>query len=159
MIKAGTVIWWTEERKQQLRDLWDSHSNSQIATIMGAVSRCAVSGAANRMGLKKPKPEPRPKQPRKSKKLTEEEKAARRKPKAMSEIIRGYTIEPLLDSILELTSETCAYPYGQGRDIAFCGRPRSHGSYCAVHGSLCYQLPRERTFGRRKPMIFAQPVR
>lgn len=156
---TGSVVWWTEERKQQLRDLWDSHSNSQIAEIMGAKSRCAVSGVANRMGLKKEKPKPAQKKPCIRKKLTEEEKAERRKPKIMSEIIKGNGIIPLLDSILELTPETCAYPYGQGRDITFCGRPRTHGSYCAHHGSLCYQIPRERTFGRHKPLIFAQPVR
>jgi hypothetical protein len=151
-------VWWTDDRRQQLRDLWSTHSNSQIATIIGAKSRCAVSGMANRMGLKKPKSAPKPKKPRNSKNLTEEERAVRRRPKTMAEIIKGDSISPLLDSIHGLTPENCAYPYGD-REFKFCGRKRVHGSYCMLHGLLCYQQPRERTFGRRRPILFTQPVR
>lgn len=125
-------------------ELWKDHSNSQIATIIGAKSRCAVSGMANRMGLKKPKPPKKETQCRNRGKLTEAEKALRRRPKTMAEIIKGESIPPLLDSILELREDKCAYPYG-ATAFKFCGRPRERGCFCEMHAQLCYNAPKLRS--------------
>lgn len=133
--------WWTDERKAKLIELWETHSNSIIAEIIGdGCTRNAVSGAAHRFGLRKVEPNrpPKPPKPRKRRKLTEQEKAIRRKPKVMSEIIKGEDMLPLLDSIQGLTSENCAYPYGV-MAFKFCGRPRDRGSFCEAHANLCYQ--------------------
>jgi len=134
--------WWNEIRKQLLRDLWDKNSCSQIATKLGAVSRSAVVGCAHRMGLSKPKPPPSARK-RKKRVLTEAEKAIRRMPKPIHEIIKGDDIPPLLDSILELRANTCAYPYGSS-NFKFCGRPRHTGSFCESHALLCYRTPEPR---------------
>jgi hypothetical protein len=137
--------WWNETRKQLLKDLWDKNSCSQIAAIVGAKSRSAVVGCAHRMGLSKPKPPPAAKK-RKKRHLTEAEKAIRRMPKPICEIIKGDDIPPLLDSIHGLSSDNCAYPYG-ARDFKFCGRPRFMGSFCHHHAAICYRKPEPRRIG------------
>jgi GcrA cell cycle regulator len=143
----GEPVWWTEDRKKQLMELWDQYSNSQIGAVIGC-SRNAVSGAAHRLGLKKePKKASKSPRPRQRKKLTEEEKAIRRKPKLMADIIKGEDLLPLLDSIVELRSDECAYPYGV-MSFKFCGRPRDRGSFCEAHAQLCYQPPKQRSHVR-----------
>ena len=43
---------WTDERIEQLRQMWQNgHTASQIAETLGGVSRNAVIGKANRLGL------------------------------------------------------------------------------------------------------------
>jgi GcrA cell cycle regulator len=43
---------WTDDRIEQLRQMWQSgHTASQIAEILGGVSRNAVIGKAHRLGL------------------------------------------------------------------------------------------------------------
>jgi hypothetical protein len=146
---GGDPVWWTEQRKQQLLELFDKYSNSRIALMMGATSRNAVAGIAQRMGLKKTKPMPAEKKKRvrnRRKPMTEQEKAIRRMPKPIQEIIHGDDIPPLLDSIAGLRSDNCAYPYGV-RDFKFCGRPREQGSFCGAHALLCYQPPKPRKIG------------
>lgn len=131
---------WTDDRKDIVREYWATKTNSQIAAIVGdGATRCSVSGVALRMGLKKPKPPPAERKPRVRRKLTEAEKKLRKMPKPPSSIIHGEDIPPLLNSVLELTGNNCAYPYGMGKAHKFCGRPREFGSFCAEHAFLCYQ--------------------
>ena len=47
---------WTEEKVKKLKELWGKGSTaSQIAEIIGGISRNAVIGKANRMNLSKKK--------------------------------------------------------------------------------------------------------
>ena len=48
-------IEWTEERVEKLRELWAAgYSSRQIADHLGGITRNAVIGKANRLGLSKP---------------------------------------------------------------------------------------------------------
>jgi len=42
---------WTEEKVAKLKELWGKNTASQIAEILGGVSRNAVIGKANRLNL------------------------------------------------------------------------------------------------------------
>jgi hypothetical protein len=142
---------WNEERKQIVRKLWSSKSNQKIADIIGhGATRNAVSGIGLRMGLKKVPCEHKESKIRSKKYLTKAEKQKRKMPKPPSSIIRGEDVPPLLCSALELTSDNCAYPYGE-RNFKFCGRPRVFKSFCAIHAPLCYTPSKPREY---KPSFY-----
>jgi hypothetical protein len=137
-------VFWTDDRKELVKLNWLTKSNSQIADLIGCgATRCSVSGVAHRMGLRKKvnTDQPKAKKPRAKRKLTEAEKLLRKMPKPPSSIIHGEDIPPLIGSALELTTENCAYPYGD-KNFVFCGRPRELGSFCREHAMLCYEPSR-----------------
>ena len=46
--------------------------------------------------------------------------------------------------LMDLKLSSCRYIVGEVRKVSrYCGEPKSHGSYCAHHGSLCYVSPGE----------------
>lgn len=115
---------WTEERVALLRQLWGSgKSASEIAEMLGDVSRNAVIGKAHRLGLSG-----RPSPIRKKKQGEPERKVV------------GATI-------LNLTDRMCKWPIGDPKeaDFHFCARA-THGSlpYCAEHAAIAYQPPGKR---------------
>ena len=112
---------WTEERVALLRQLWGSgKSASEIAEMIGGVSRNAVIGKAHRLGLSG-----RP-SPIKKKKA----EAAESKPSGAT--------------ILSLTDRMCRWPIGDPKQpgFRFCGKPTAGGlPYCAEHAAIAYQVP------------------
>lgn len=118
---------WTDERVEQLRELWGAgKSASEIADILGNVSRNAVIGKAHRLGLSgrpspiKAKPGGKAKAPAK---------------------------EPQGATILSLTERMCRWPIGDPKepDFRFCGKPSSPGvPYCAEHAAVAYQNPNKK---------------
>ena len=44
---------WTEEKVEKLKELWGKKTASEIAQIIGNVSRNAIIGKANRLGLRR----------------------------------------------------------------------------------------------------------
>jgi GcrA cell cycle regulator len=113
---------WTDERIEQLRDLWnDGASASDIAEVLGDVTRNAVIGKAHRLGL------------------TSRPSPIKRRPN------RGATI-------LSLTERMCKWPVGDPKhaDFHFCGKPSSQGMpYCAEHSALAYQPAKKREDERK----------
>ncbi|HYD64499.1 GcrA family cell cycle regulator [Azospirillum sp.] len=103
---------WTDERVQQLKDLWaQGLSASEIADTLGDISRNAVIGKAHRLGLSG-RPSPIKKKP-----------------------TRGATI-------LSLTERMCKWPVGDPKhqDFHFCGKTALTGlPYCAEHAAIAYQ--------------------
>jgi GcrA cell cycle regulator len=103
---------WTDERVQQLKDLWaQGMSASEIADVLGDITRNAVIGKAHRLGLSG-RPSPIKKKPTK-----------------------GATI-------LNLTERMCKWPVGDPKhhDFHFCGKPAMAGMpYCAEHAAVAYQ--------------------
>ena len=125
---------WTEERVEQLTALWGSgKSASEIAQILGGITRNAVIGKAHRLGLSgRPSPIKRKQAPR---------------PVAVAD-------EPTGATILSLTERMCRWPIGDPRSpgFRFCGRAAVPGqSYCAEHAAQAYQAPRSRRSDDRQP--------
>ncbi|MEE8272868.1 MAG: GcrA family cell cycle regulator [Alphaproteobacteria bacterium] len=123
---------WTEEKVTQLRQMWGhGKSASEIAQIIGDVSRNAVIGKAHRLGLSG---QPSPARVRKRKPVP-----------VVGRPVDGATI-------LALTERMCRWPHGDPKsaDFQFCGRPALPGaSYCADHTAMAYQQP-ERKRGERR---------
>ena len=118
---------WTDERVDMLKQLWGSgKSASEIAEILGGISRNAVIGKAHRLGLSG-RPSPIKRRPAPA-------------PETAAEV-GGATI-------LNLTERMCRWPIGDPRDpnFRFCGRLALPGQpYCAEHAAMAYQAPKRRS--------------
>ena len=165
---------WTDERVEQLKKLWNEGlSASQIAAILGGVTRNAVIGKVHRLGLSgRSKPirtsRPRPRKPRLSNQTRPTGRgfssvgntALKMDPNvdaiaapAVAPIPFEELVIPMAErkTILELTEQTCRWPYRDPRDpdFHFCGRGAvSDKPYCEHHARLAYQPANDRR-GRR----------
>jgi len=108
---------WTDERIEQLKDLWNQGlTTGEIGKRLG-VSKNAVVGKAHRLGLKgRPSPI----------------KRAKAEPKKK---------ETAVYSIIDLSPQTCRWPIGDPKlpGFHFCGKPVRPGKpYCAEHCEVAY---------------------
>ena len=124
---------WTDERVQRLSELWTAgYSARRIAEILGDVTRNAVIGKANRLGLSKP---------------TKSSITRRRKLEEDSEKVREEEVVVGPEggvSILTLTTSSCRWPIGHPgeENFFFCGARTKPGQpYCEGHSRLAYQAP------------------
>jgi GcrA cell cycle regulator len=157
---------WTDEAVEALKRLaHEGRSASVIAEALGAPSRNAVIGKANRIGIKLngggrgPAPGgtpadlrvqfaavPHPKFARAQSSAAalsrhQERKAAWTPAEAEIGDMRRVRFE-------EIRELACRWPLGDPRsgDFAYCGlRPAEGRSYCAGHCRIAYQPPRART--------------
>ena len=130
---------WNQEKIDKLISLWgkNGHTASQIAKIIGDVTRNAVIGKANRLNLSnKTITKPSPQNLNKEKFKTSPRRE--RKGKFKSLIIEK-NFEPARNLTLEqLTDETCKYmdhdKHPNEPDATFCGRKSVEKfSYCPLH--------------------------
>ena len=135
---------WTEEKVAKLRELWGKgNTASQIAQIIGGVTRNAVIGKAHRLNLATKSGF------HKVKKSKEERKNLGGSGKKIS--IRSKFKSILLDknfepenpkSLEELTEKTCKWPIGHPNEESFyfCGRkPEEDFPYCKLHVLYAFQ--------------------
>lgn len=115
---------WTEERVTRLKSLWgEGRTASQIAVILGDVTRNAVIGKAHRLGLKgRPSP------------IRKEKTAATPKParRAVVQVPRATRVN----------DRQCHWPIGHPREpgFHFCGDPAVEDKpYCGKHCNLAYR--------------------
>ena len=137
---------WTEERVEQLKSLWaDGLSASQIARVLGGVTRNAVIGKVHRLGLAGRAGPARAERPR-----SVSHKSIARIAVPEPEIIEE---EPLvLDdghfaTVLTINDRMCHWPIGDPAENSFhfCGRkPKTGSPYCEAHARKAYQPQTQR---------------
>jgi GcrA cell cycle regulator len=150
-----SVATWTTERVEQLRHyVITGLTCSQIAAEIG-VTRNAVIGKINRLGLSPARPpggSPRGCAPRK-------QNAPRRRllrligaeaPSIVADA--GAQATPIEStqpcSLLDIDHSKCHWPLGDPHDagFAFCGNDAVTGfSYCVGHARMAYRLPARRS--------------
>lgn len=156
----GGSMSWTDERIQQLKDLWgQGYSASEIAGKLGGVTRNAVIGKVHRLGLSgRPSPIRRSKPAVKSVAGTVRAAVAAKssvprplntqnKPAAVSSaaplvVPPPEKIEALRQRAARLPERQCRWPEGDPRkpDFHFCKEPAYDDlPYCWQHACAAYQ--------------------
>ncbi len=135
---------WTDEKVNKLKDLWGKgQTASQIAEIIGGVSRNAVIGKAHRLNLSsKIKTRSSIVNNRNEIKPDNQLKIKGRRGKFKS-LLLNKNFEPAKNlSLEELTEDTCKYMEGNPneKNASFCGRKNVEKfSYCPLHLMIVFQ--------------------
>ncbi len=166
---------WTEQKIQMLKDMWGSHSASEIAEVIGGLTRNAVIGKAHRLKLSVQKSANTPgtglqcatggmasiKSGRKRMlrhlpvaPTPVSAPAARPIPTAR-DIFRslegiGGAVRSEGIAMTKAGERHCRWPIGDPRspDFRFCGCPAQEGlPYCADHARIAYQNVSKRIRG------------
>jgi len=143
---------WTEDKVNKLKDLWGKgNTASQIAEIIGEVSRNAVIGKAHRLNLsakiKDSSTESKLSSNKDSQKF--QKKIRKSKVSKFRSLIIEKNFEPARNLTLEeLTEDTCKYMdhdvHPNEPDARFCGRKtvsssKQKFSYCPLHLMIIFQ--------------------
>ena len=137
---------WTEEKVAKLKELWGKGSTaSQIAEIIGGISRNAVIGKAHRLNLSA-KIKTRAAIPNQKIENSLDEKAINskrvRRSKFKSLIIEKDFEPENPKQLEELDENSCKWPIGHPdeKSFYFCGRSSLKDfSYCKLHLLYAYQ--------------------
>ena len=137
---------WTEEKVAKLKELWGKgNTASQIAEIIGGISRNAVIGKAHRLNLSA-KIKTRSATPNQNLNNFNEEsniKIKRGRKSKFKSLIIDKDFEPENPKQLEeLDENSCKWPIGHPdeKSFYFCGRSSLKDfSYCKLHLLYAYQ--------------------
>ena len=137
---------WTEEKVAKLKELWGKgNTASQIAEIIGGISRNAVIGKAHRLNLSakiKTRTATSSKNFESSMEVKNIKSKRGRKSKFKSLIIEKDFEPENPKSLEELDENSCKWPIGHPneKDFYFCGRTSLKDfSYCKLHLLYAYQ--------------------
>ena len=137
---------WTEEKVAKLKELWGKgNTASQIAEIIGGISRNAVIGKAHRLNLSaKIKTRSAPTNKKFDNSVSENNiKLKRGRKNKFKSLIIEKDFEPENPKQLEeLDENSCKWPIGHPdeKNFYFCGRSSLKDfSYCKLHLLYAYQ--------------------
>ena len=137
---------WNEEKVEKLKQLWGKGSTaSQIAEIIGGISRNAVIGKAHRLNLSSKIKTRNSSSVQNYNKNSEENNSKQRQGKKskFKSLLIEKDFEPENPKKLEELDETsCKWPIGhpEEQSFYFCGRSSLKDfSYCKLHLLYAYQ--------------------
>ena len=137
---------WNEEKVKQLKELWGKGSTaSQIAEIIGGISRNAVIGKAHRLNLSSKIKTRNPSSSQNFDNSSEENSSKQkrgRKSKFQSLIVEKDFEPENPKKLEELDESSCKWPIGhpEEQSFYFCGRSSLKDfSYCKLHLLYAYQ--------------------
>ncbi len=137
---------WTDEKVTKLKELWGKgNTASQIAEIIGGISRNAVIGKAHRLNLSaKIKTRSAPSNKKFDNSVSENNiKLKRGRKNKFKSLIIEKDFEPENPKQLEeLDESSCKWPIGHPdeKNFYFCGRSSLKDfSYCKLHLLYAYQ--------------------
>ncbi len=135
---------WTEEKVQKLKELWGKgNTASQIAEIIGGISRNAVIGKAHRLNLSAKIVKRSKINSLKNNNFQPKQIERRSRKMKFRSLLLDKNFEPAKNlSLEELTENTCKYMEGHPNEksASFCGRKNVEKfSYCPLHLIVVFQ--------------------